>query len=114
MSGSSKQFGSAKQNTLLLIGFLFALLGFLNAVPDFGPLPSIGVFRAVDLHPVVLAIGFLISTISISNFTKSGLILTVFNFALLMIAFYALYSFNVAVREIEDEVFFSLRNSTHG
>ena len=106
MSGSSKQLVSAKQNILLLIGFLFALLGFLNAVPDFGPLPSIGVFRAVDLHPVVLAIGFLISAISISNFSKSGLILTVFNFALLMIAFYALYSFNVAVREIEDEGLF--------
>ena len=35
-----------KQTILLLIGFCFALLGFLNAVPDFGPLPSLGVIRA--------------------------------------------------------------------
>ena len=106
MSAATDEVRPLKQTIVLLIGFCFALLGFLNAVPDFGPLPSIGVFRAVDLHPTVLAIGFLISAISISRFSGSGLIVTAFNFALLLTAFYALYSFNVSVREIEDEGLF--------
>lgn len=106
MSTETKNAPLSKQNILLVIGFFFALLGFLNAVPNWGPLPSLGVFRAVDLHPTVLGVGFLISCIYVSQFQGSKLAITVFNFALIGVAFYALWSFNGTVREIEDEGLF--------
>ena len=88
----------------LLIGFGFALLGYLNAVPDFGPLPSIGVIRAADLHPGVFAIGLVISFLAVSEFSRrpSSIALTGFNAVLALVALYALWSFNVAVTRIED------------
>ena len=88
----------------LLIGFGFALLGYLNAVPDFGPLPSIGVIRAADLHPGVFAIGLVISFLAVSEFSRrpSSIALTGFNALLVLVALYALWSFNVAVTRIED------------
>ncbi|MEC7962827.1 MAG: TRAP transporter fused permease subunit [Pseudomonadota bacterium] len=93
-----------KTRVLLLIGFGFACLGYLNALPDFGPLPSIGVIRAADLHPSVFAIGLVISFFYISKFSRrpGEMVLTTFNAVLVGVALYALWSFNVAVTRIED------------
>ena len=93
-----------KARILLLIGFGFAVLGYLNAIPDFGPLPSIGVIRAADLHPSMFAVGLIISFLVVSDFsrTPSSMALTIFNAALVLVALYALWSFNVAVTRIED------------
>ena len=110
MSAATNDARPMKQTILLLIGFAFACLGFLNAVPDFGPLPSLGVIRAVNLHPLVLAVGFLISALSISRFSGPGVFVTIFNFALFAAALYALWSFNGEVREIEDEGLFFFRD----
>jgi len=110
MSATTNDASPMKQNILLLIGFTFASLGFLNAVPAFGPLPSLGVIRAVDLHPLALAVGFLISALSISRFSGLGVLVTIFNFALFAAALYALWSFNGEVRVIEDEGLFFFRH----
>ena len=93
-----------QRNSLLLIGFGFALLGFLNAVPDFGPLPSIGVIPAVDLHPIVLGVGLLVATLHVSKFTMNpkDIAVTAFNVLLMVIGFYALWDYNVAVTNIEE------------
>ena len=93
-----------KARILLLIGFGFALLGYLNAVPDFGPLPSIGVIRAADLHPSMFAVGLAISFLAVSEFSRrpAAMALTALNAALVLAALYALWSFNVAVTRIED------------
>ncbi len=95
---------SVRERVLLVVGFCFAVLGFLNAVPVMGPLPSIGVIPAVDLHPTVLASGFIISFLAISRFSGgSGAILTTaLNAVLACVGLYALWSFNVAVTRIED------------
>ena len=106
MSFATDSARPTKERILLLIGFAFACLGYLNAAPDWGPIPSIGVIRAVDLHPIVLASGFLISCIAVSRFSGGGLVVTIFNFALICGAFYALWSFNGTVREVEDEGLF--------
>ena len=99
---------SAKQKVLLTFGFAFAALGYLNALPDFGWLPSLGVIRAVDLHAMVLAAGFFIAFLFVSNFSAKTkeLAITGFNLALVLVALYTLWSFNVAVTEIEDEGLF--------
>lgn len=104
MTAAAKVHGSVQKNVLLVIGFLFALLGFLNAVPDLGPLPSLGVIPAVILHPVSLAIGLVIATLTISKFTSNprDIAVTAFNFALLAIGLYALRSYNIAVTEVEE------------
>ncbi|MCY4240241.1 MAG: TRAP transporter fused permease subunit [Rhodobacter sp.] len=93
-----------KERILLVISFCFALLGFLNAMPDFGPLPSIGVIPAVDLHPFVFATGLIISFLAVSRFSGGAgeLFHTAFNAVLILIGLYALWSFNVAVTRIED------------
>ncbi|MEM9840300.1 MAG: TRAP transporter fused permease subunit [Pseudomonadota bacterium] len=93
-----------KTRLLLLIGFGFACLGYLNAIPDFGPLPSIGVIRAADLHPSVFAIGLIISFLFISDFSRQprAMVVTALNAGLVCVALYALWSFNVAVTRIED------------
>ncbi|MYG10682.1 MAG: TRAP transporter fused permease subunit [Rhodobacteraceae bacterium] len=95
---------SLKQLVLLFIGFIFALLGYLNAVPDFKWLPSIGVIRAVDLHPTVLAAGLGISFLFISRFTRrpSDIAITCLNALLVIVGFYALWSFNVEVTVVEE------------
>lgn len=93
-----------KARILLLIGFGFALLGYLNAIPDVGPLPSIGVIRAADLHPSMFAVGLVISFLAVSEFSRrpGAIALTALNAALVLAALYALWSFNVAVTRIED------------
>ena len=93
-----------KARILLLIGFGFALLGYLNAIPDFGPLPSIGVIRAADLHPSMFAVGLVISFLVISEFSRkpTSMAVTAFNAFLVVVALYALWSFNIAVTRIED------------
>ena len=108
MSNPTTECYFSKQTILLVIGFAFATLGYLNALPNFGWLPSLGVIRAVDLHPIVLAAGFIISFLFISNFSRQSkdIALTGFNLVLIMIAFYALWSFNIAVSEVEDEGLF--------
>ena len=93
-----------KQRFLLLIGFCFAALGFLNAMPDLRPLPSLGIIPAVILHPLILAVGLVISFVSVSVFAAHprNLALTIFNGALLAIGLFALWSFNLAVTRIEE------------
>ena len=110
MAEAPETVSSRKQQILLLLGFCFASLGFLNAVPNWGPLPSLGVIRAVDLHPSVFAFGLLISCISVSKFSRSSLLVTMANFGLILAAFFALWSFNGTVREIEDEGLFFFSN----
>ncbi len=96
--------GDLQKNSLLFIGFFFALLGFLNAIPDFGPLPSIGVIPAVILHPVALGVGLLVATLHVSKFTwnPTDIAVTAFNFLLLILGLYALWDYNVAVTEVEE------------
>ena len=93
-----------RERILLIIGFCFAALGFLNAVPDLGPLPSIGVIPAVDLHPTVFASGLIISFLAISRFSggPGAILTTAFNAILVCVGLYALWSYNVAVSRIED------------
>ena len=93
-----------RERILLIIGFCFALLGFLNAMPDLGPLPSIGVIPAVDLHPLVFATGLIISFLAISRFSGGPGVLaaTALNAVLVVVGLYALWSFNVAVTRIEE------------
>ncbi len=93
-----------RERILLAIGFCFAVLGFLNAVPDLGPLPSIGVIPAVELHPTVFASGFIISFLAISRFSggPGAILTTALNAILVCVGLYALWSFNVAVSRIED------------
>ena len=95
---------SLRERALLVIGFCFALLGFLNAMPNLGPLPSIGVIPAVDLHPIVFATGLIISFLAISRFSggRGALATTALNGALVLVGLYALWSFNVAVTRVED------------
>lgn len=97
-----------KERLLLMIGFFFALLGFLNAVPDFGPLPSVGVIPAVDLHPTVFAIGLLISFLAVTSFTTGASVVAkiAVNTLLLVVGLYALFSFNAEVTIIEEEGLF--------
>lgn len=104
---------SLRTRILLIIGFGFALLGYLNAVPDLGPLPSLGVIPARELHPIVLACGFVISFLFISRFSGSigTLAMTAFNAVLVVVAFYALYSFNVAVTRVEEVGLFFFKES---
>lgn len=105
--------GVLQRNTLFVIGFLFALLGFLNAIPDLGPLPSLGIIPAVDLHPFALGVGFLVAALHISKFNGNprDMAVTAFNFALVVIGFYALWDYNVAVTEIEEEGLFFFEQS---
>lgn len=93
-----------QKNLLFIIGLIFASLGFLNAVPDLGPLPSIGVIPAVDLHPLAMGVGFLVATLYISKFSANprDVAVTAFNFALLIFGFFALWDYNVAVTEVEE------------
>ena len=102
-----------QKNLLLLIGFCFALLGFLNAVPDLGPLPSLGVIPAVDLHPIVLGVGLVVATLHVSNFTTNpkDMAVTAFNVLLLIVGVYALWDYNVAVTEVEEVGLFFFENS---
>ena len=104
---------SIKSHILLIVGFGFALFGYLNVVPDFGPLPSIGVIRAVILHPAMFAIGLTIAFLYISEFSlkPKDLGLTLFNAALVLIGFYALWSFNVAVFRLENVGLFFFKES---
>lgn len=104
---------SLQRNLLLFIGFFFALLGFLNAVPDLGPLPSLGIIPAVILHPVCLAVGLLVATLHVSRFTGRpvDMAVTAFNFLLLFVGLYALWDYNVAVTEIEEVGLFFFEGS---
>ena len=97
-----------QKNILLIIGFFFALLGFLNAVPDLGPLPSLGVISAVVLHPFSLGVGFLVAALHVSKFTKDpkDLAVTCFNFLLVLVAIYLLWDYNVEVSALEEEGLF--------
>ena len=103
--------GMTKERLLLLIGFCFALLGYLNAVPDLGPLPSVGVIPAVDLHPTVFAVGLVISFLAATKFTTgaSAIAAIAFNAVLLAVGLYALFSFNVEVTIVEEEGLFFFR-----
>ena len=104
MEQSHEKGATIKKYVLLLIGFCFALLGYLNALPDLGPLPTLGVTPAVILHPTALAVGFAIAAISISRFSlsKKDITRNLFHFALVMAGFYALVSYNIAVTEVEE------------
>ena len=103
--------GMTKERLLLVIGFFFALLGYLNAVPDLGPLPSIGVIPAVDLHPTVFAVGLVISFLAVTRFTTgaSAISAMAINAVLLAVGLYALISFNVEVTIVEEEGLFFFR-----
>ena len=104
MSATQSRAENIKGNLILFIGFFFALLGYLNALPDLGPLPSLGVTPAVILHPIALAVGFTVSALLLSKFSfeTSELIKTLFHLGLVIAGFYALISYNIAVTEVEE------------
>ena len=104
MSATQTTAENIKGKLILFIGFCFALLGYLNALPDLGPLPSLGVTPAVILHPIALAVGFTVSALLLSKFSfeTSELIKTLFHFGLVAAGFYALISYNIAVTEVEE------------
>ena len=112
MASSNSSPRPLRESVLLTIGFCFAVLGFLNAVPDLGPLPSIGVIPAADLHPTVFASGFIISFLAVSRFSGGAdeILKTVFNAVLVCVGLYALWSFNVAVTRIENVGLFFFRD----
>lgn len=103
MSADATTAPFGKKQVLLLLGFSFALLGFLNAMPDLGPLPSIPIISAVVLHPVIFAFGLLISFIAVSDFSLKGrsTLVTGWNAILLCAGIFALISFYVAVSFVE-------------
>ena len=104
MSAKQTRAENIKGKLILFIGFCFALLGYLNALPDLGPLPSLGVTPAVILHPIALAVGFTVSALLLSKFSfeTSELIKTLFHLGLVIAGFYALISYNIAVTEVEE------------
>ena len=104
MSVTQSRAENIKGKLILFIGFCFALLGYLNALPDLGPLPSLGVTPAVILHPIALAVGFTVSALLLSKFSfeTSELIKTLFHLGLVLAGFYALISYNIAVTEVEE------------
>ena len=104
MSAKQSRAENIKGKLILFIGFCFALLGYLNALPDLGPLPSLGVTPAVILHPIALAVGFTVSALLLSKFSfeTSELIKTLFHLGLVIAGFYALISYNIAVTEVEE------------
>ena len=104
MSATQSKAENIKGKLILFIGFCFALLGYLNALPDLGPLPSLGVTPAVILHPIALAVGFTVSALLLSKFSfeTSELIKTLFHLGLVIAGFYALISYNIAVTEVEE------------
>ena len=104
MSATQTRAENIKGKLILFIGFCFALLGYLNALPDLGPLPSLGVTPAVILHPIALAVGFTVSALLLSKFSfeTSELIKTLFHLGLVIAGFYALISYNIAVTEVEE------------
>ena len=104
MSATQSRAENTKGKVILFIGFCFALLGYLNALPDLGPLPSLGVTPAVILHPIALAVGFTVSALLLSKFSfeTSELIKTLFHLGLVIAGFYALISYNIAVTEVEE------------
>ena len=104
MDQAYQQGEAIKKYVLLFIGFFFALLGYLNALPDLGPLPTLGVTPAVILHPIALAVGFAVAAISISQFSLSNkdIIQNVLHLGLVGAGFYALISYNIAVTEVEE------------
>ena len=104
MEQAYQQGEAIKKYVLLVIGFFFALLGYLNALPDLGPLPTLGVTPAVILHPIALAVGFAVAAISISQFSLSNkdIIQNVLHLGLVGAGFYALISYNIAVTEVEE------------
>ncbi|MGC6474986.1 MAG: TRAP transporter permease, partial [Candidatus Puniceispirillaceae bacterium] len=104
MSATQSRAENAKGKVILFIGFCFALLGYLNALPDLGPLPSLGVTPAVILHPIALAVGFTVSALLLCKFSfeTSELIKTLFHLGLVIAGFYALISYNIAVTEVEE------------
>ena len=104
MDQAYQQGEAIKKYVLLVIGFFFALLGYLNALPDLGPLPTLGVTPAVILHPIALAVGFAVAAISISQFSLSNkdIIQNVLHLGLVGAGFYALISYNIAVTEVEE------------
>ena len=104
MSATQSRAENAKGKVILFIGFCFALLGYLNALPDLGPLPSLGVTPAVILHPIALAVGFTVSALLLSKFSfeTSELIKTLFHLGLVIAGFYGLISYNIAVTEVEE------------
>ncbi|MEM5544292.1 TRAP transporter fused permease subunit [Sulfitobacter sp. AS92] len=93
-----------QRTSILIIGFFFALLGFLNAVPNLSFLPSMSVIPAVILHPLALGVGMLVSTLTISNITtkSTDIGITAFHFLLLGVGLYTLWDYNVAVTEIQE------------
>ena len=109
MADQAAHQGAMQRNILLVIGFFFALLGFFNALPDLGPIRSpFGIIGAETLHPLVLAVGLVIATISISRFSSNprDVAVTGFNFTLLVAGLYALYDYNVAMIELNEGLFF--------
>ena len=104
MSVTQSRAENIKGKLILFIGFCFALLGYLNALPDLGHLPSLGVTPAVILHPIALAVGFTVSALLLSKFSfeTSELIKTLFHLGLVLAGFYALISYNIAVTEVEE------------
>ena len=104
MSVTQSRAENIKGKLILFIGFCFALLGYLNALPDLGPLPSLGVTPAVILHPIALAVGFTVSALLLSKFSfeTPELIKTLFHLGLVLAGFYALISYNIAVTEVEE------------
>ena len=104
MSVSQSKAENIRGKLILFIGFCFALLGYLNALPDLGPLPSLGVTPAVILHPIALAVGFIVSALLLSKFSfeTTELIKTLFHLGLVAAGFYALISYNIAVTEVEE------------
>lgn len=104
MSAVTNKGGSPSSRILLLIGFAFATVGFLNAVPDFGPLPSLGIIPATILHPGAIAVAFIVAFLSVSTFVGSPARLTetALHTVLMIAGLYALWSFYVNVTEIEE------------
>ena len=113
MSAAANASTGVQKTVLLIIGFFFASIGFLNAVPDLGPIPTLGVIPATILHPGAMAIGMVISVLSIIRLFKGPLSagFTALNVVLLTVGVYALWTYYVDVTELQEVGLFFFEES---
>lgn len=107
---SVNQGGFNLEKILLVVGFFFAGLGFLNSIPDVSYLPSIGVIPAAVLHALAMATGLVVVVLTLASRmdedTRFPRLQVAFHILLLAIALFGLWRFYVDMTIIKDEGLF--------
>lgn len=105
--------------TARIIGYVFGLIlavvGLLNVLPAFGGLPRIGPFPAAQIHPVLLALGFVISMAAIwinaPRWKLPAALIVIIDVLLISAALYTLWRYFVDVSILENEGLFLFESS---